>query len=103
MTVHEIDALVAMVNQNVAEVYGHSYRPPATTWRRESTATAEITFESGARFVIVSTSDARAEGNEFPRRMRTGRGSSALDGGVWRRGNFARRDGPQRRIAAAGN
>ena len=65
MTVHEIDALVAMVNQNVAEVYGHSYRPPATTWRRESTATAEITFESGARFVIVSTSDARAEGNEF--------------------------------------
>ena len=103
MTVHEIDALVAMVNQNVAEVYGHSYRPPATTWRRESTATAEIAFESGARFVIVSTSDARAEGNEFPRRMRTRRRGFALHGGFWWRGNLARRDGPQRWIAAARN
>ena len=103
MTVHEIDALVAMVNQNVAEVYGHSYRPPATTWRRESTATAEITFESGARFVIVSTSDARAEGNEF--RAECERGAVVLHstGRVWWGGNLARRDGPQRRIAAGGN
>ena len=65
MTVHEIDSLIAMVNRRVVEVYGHSYRPPATTWRRESTATAEITFDNGARFVIVSTSDARANSTEF--------------------------------------
>ena len=65
MTVHEIDSLIAMVNRRVVEVYGHSYRPPATTWRRESTATAEITFDNGARFVVVSTSDARANSNEF--------------------------------------
>ena len=65
MTVHEIDSLIAMVNRRVVEVYGHSYRPPATTWRRESTATAEITFDNGARFMVVSTSDARANSNEF--------------------------------------
>ena len=65
MTVHEIDSLIAMVNRRVVEVYGHSYCPPATTWHRESTATAEITFDNGARFVIVSTSDARANSNEF--------------------------------------
>lgn len=65
MTVHEIDSLIAMVNRRVVEVYGHSYCPPATTWHRESTATAEITFDNGACFVIVSTSDARANSNEF--------------------------------------
>jgi predicted dehydrogenase len=65
MTVHEIDSLIAMVNRRVVEVCGHSYRPPATTWNRESTATAEITFDNGARFVIVSTSDARVNTGEF--------------------------------------
>ena len=65
MTVHEIDSLIAMVNRRVVEVYGHSYRPPTTTWNRESTATAEITFDNGARFVIVSTSDARVNSAEF--------------------------------------
>ncbi len=65
MTVHEIDSLIAMVNRRVVEVFGHSYRPPATTWNRESTAVAEITFDNGARFVIVSTSDARVNTGEF--------------------------------------
>ena len=54
-----------MVNRRVVEVYDHSCCPPATTWRRESTATAEITFDNGAHFVIVSTSDTRANSNEF--------------------------------------
>ena len=59
MTVHEVDSLISMMNQAVVEVYGHTYRPPATTWKRESTATAELTFENGCRVVLVSTSDAR--------------------------------------------
>ena len=65
MTVHEIDSLISMVNRRVVEVYGHSSRPPKTTWRRESTVTAEVTFESGARFALVSTSDARVNGVDF--------------------------------------
>ena len=59
MTVHEVDSLIAMMNQPVVEVYGHTYHPPATTWKRQSTATAELTFRSGCRVVMVSTSDAR--------------------------------------------
>ena len=59
MTVHEVDSLIAMLGQPVAAVSGHSYRPPATTWKRESTATAELTFASGCHIVLVSTSDAR--------------------------------------------
>ena len=43
MTVHEIDALISMMDQPVVEVFGHSYLPPETTWIRESTATAELT------------------------------------------------------------
>ncbi len=65
MTVHEIDSLIAMVNRRVVEVYGHSFRPPKTTWHRESTATAELTFDNGARFALVSTSDARVNSCEF--------------------------------------
>ena len=59
MTVHEVDSLLAMMGEPVAAVSGHSFRPPATTWRRESTATAELTLESGCRIVLLSTSDAR--------------------------------------------
>lgn len=59
MTVHEVDSLLAMMGEPVAAVSGHSYRPPATTWRRESTATAELTLRSGCRVALVSTSDAR--------------------------------------------
>ena len=65
MTVHEVDSLIAMMNQPVVEVYGHPYRPPATTWKRESTVTAELMFENGCRMVMVSTSDARAALFEF--------------------------------------
>ncbi len=65
MTVHEVDALIAIMNQPVVEVYGHSYRPPATTWKRESTATAELKFHNGCRVVMVSTSDARIASVEF--------------------------------------
>ena len=59
MTVHEVDSLIAMMGEPVAAVSGHSFRPPATTWRRESTATAELTLASGCRVVLLSTSDAR--------------------------------------------
>ena len=59
MTVHEVDSLLAMMGEPVAAVSGHSFRPPATTWRRESTATAEFTLDSGCRIVLLSTSDAR--------------------------------------------
>ena len=59
MTVHEVDSLVAMMGEPVTAVSGHSFRPPATTWRRESTATAELTLASGCRVVLLSTSDAR--------------------------------------------
>ena len=59
MTVHEVDSLLAMMGEPVAAVSGHSFRPPATTWRRESTATAELTLASGCRIVLLSTSDAR--------------------------------------------
>ncbi len=65
MTVHEIDSLIAMMNQPIVEVYGHSFRPPETTWNRESTATAELTFRNGCRVVLVSTSDARVGSCEF--------------------------------------
>ena len=65
MTVHEVDSVTAMMNQPVVEVYGHPYRPPATTWKRESTVTAELRFENGCRMVMVSTSDARAASFEF--------------------------------------
>ncbi len=65
MTVHEIDSAIAMLGQPIAEVAGHSYRPPATTWRRESTAVAELTFANGARVAMVSTSDARVSSHEF--------------------------------------
>jgi predicted dehydrogenase len=64
MTVHEIDALIAIMNQPVVEVFGHSYRPPETTWKRESTVTAELTFQNGCRVVMVSTSDARVNSME---------------------------------------
>ena len=59
MTVHEVDSLIAMMGEPVAAVSGHSFRPPATTWRRESTATAELSFAGGCRVVLLSTSDAR--------------------------------------------
>ncbi|MDE0229459.1 MAG: Gfo/Idh/MocA family oxidoreductase [Spirochaetaceae bacterium] len=59
MTVHEVDSLIAMMGEPVAAVSGHSFRPPATTWRRESTATAELTLAGGCRVVLLSTSDAR--------------------------------------------
>ena len=59
MTVHEVDSLLAMMGEPVAAVSGHSFRPPATTWRRESTATAELTLSGGCRIVLLSTSDAR--------------------------------------------
>ena len=59
MTVHEVDSLLAMMGEPVAAVSGHSFRPPATTWRRESTASAELSFENGCRIVLLSTSDAR--------------------------------------------
>ena len=65
MTVHEIDSVIAMMGQPIVEVAGHSFRPPATTWRRESTATAELTFQSGARVAMVSTSDSRQGSHEF--------------------------------------
>ena len=65
MTVHEIDSLISMMNQPVVEVFGHSFRPPETTWRRESTATAELRFRNGCRMVMVSTSDARFNSFEF--------------------------------------
>ncbi len=65
MTVHEVDSLLAMMGEPVAAVNGHSYRPPATAWRRESTATAELTLRSGCRVALVSTSDARINSLEL--------------------------------------
>ena len=65
MTVHEIDSVISMMGQPITAVTGHSFRPPATTWKRESTATAELTFKNGARVVMVSTSDARVNTHEF--------------------------------------
>ena len=65
MTVHEIDSVISMMGQPIVSVAGHSFRPPATTWKRESTATAELTFESGARVAMVSTSDSRQGAHEF--------------------------------------
>ena len=65
MTVHEVDSLLAMMGEPVAAVSGHSYRPPATTWRREATATAELTLRSGCRVALVSTSDARINSLEL--------------------------------------
>ena len=65
MTVHEVDSLLAMMGEPVAAVSGHSYRPPATAWRRESTATAELTLRSGCRVALVSTSDARINSLEL--------------------------------------
>jgi predicted dehydrogenase len=65
MTIHEIDSLIAMMSQPIVEVYGHSFQPPATTWQRESTVTAELTFQNGCRIVLLSTSEARAHSCEF--------------------------------------
>ena len=65
MTVHEVDSLIAMMDQPVVEVHGHAYRPPETTWKREASVTAELTFENGCRMVMVSTSDARTPWFEF--------------------------------------
>jgi len=65
MTVHEVDSLLGMMGQPVSAVSGHSFRPPATTWRRESTATAELTLDSGCRVALVSTSDARINSLEL--------------------------------------
>ena len=65
MTIHEIDSLISMMNQPIIEVYGHSFQPPSTTWQRESTATAELTFQNGCRIVLLSTSEARAHSCEF--------------------------------------
>ena len=65
MTVHEIDSLISMMNQPVVEVFGHSFLPPKTTWRRESTATAELRFRNGCRMVMISTSDARFDSFDF--------------------------------------
>ena len=65
MTVHEVDSLLSMMNQRVTEVYGHVYRPPKTTWTRESTVTAELSFANGCHMTMVSTSDARVHTNEL--------------------------------------
>ena len=65
MTVHEIDSVISMMGQPITAVVGHSFHPPGTSWKRESTATAELTFENGARVVMVSTSDARVNAHEF--------------------------------------
>ena len=73
MTVHEVDSLLAMMSQPATAVSGHCYRPPATTWRRESTATAELTLENGCRVAVVSTSDARI--NSFELRVECERGA----------------------------
>ena len=73
MTVHEVDSLLAMMSQPVTAVSGHCYRPPATTWHRESTATAELTLAGGCRMAVVSTSDARI--NSFELRLECERGA----------------------------
>ena len=65
MTVHEVDSIISMLNQPVVEVYGHAYKPPKTTWNRESTVTAEMTMRNGCRVILVSTSDSRTHGCEF--------------------------------------
>ena len=65
MTVHEIDSVISMMGQPITAVAGHSFRPPSTTWVRESSATAELTFKNGARVAMISTSDARVSGHEF--------------------------------------
>lgn len=65
MTVHEVDSIISMLNQPAVEVFGHAYKPPRTTWNRESTVTAEMTMRNGCRVVMVSTSDSRTHGCEF--------------------------------------
>lgn len=65
MTVHEIDSVISMMGQPITTVSGHSFRPPSTTWTRESSATAELTFQNGARVAMISTSDARVNWHEF--------------------------------------
>jgi predicted dehydrogenase len=74
MTVHEVDSLLSMMGEPVAAVSGHSFRPPATSWKRESTATAELTFASGCRVVLLSTSDARI--NTLELRLECERGAA---------------------------
>ena len=65
MTVHEVDSILSMLNQPAVEAFGHAYRPPQTTWNRESTVTAEITMRNGCHVVMMSTSDSRTHGCEF--------------------------------------
>ena len=65
MTVHEIDSLTSIMGEPVTSVSGHSFRPPESSWKRESTATAELTLKSGCRIVLLSTSDARINALEL--------------------------------------
>ena len=65
MTVHEIDSVIAVTGKAIVQAAGHSFRPPAAAWRRKSTSTAKLTFLSGARVAMVSTSDSRPGAQGF--------------------------------------
>lgn len=65
MSVHELDALIAMIGRPVVRVSAREFQPAWGDWPSESTISAVLEFEDGPTISYLSSSDARAFKHEF--------------------------------------
>ncbi|HEX2185517.1 MAG TPA: Gfo/Idh/MocA family oxidoreductase [Chloroflexota bacterium] len=63
--VHELDTMLAVVQQPLRRVWGVSNNPAWCDWPSPSTVQAVCEFDGGVSGTFVSTSNARAAGYEF--------------------------------------
>lgn len=65
MAIHELDALLAMIDRPVTRVFAREFQPPWGNWASESTISAVLQFADGPTISYLSSSDSRAWGFEF--------------------------------------
>ncbi|MBI2941829.1 MAG: Gfo/Idh/MocA family oxidoreductase [Chloroflexi bacterium] len=65
MSIHELDALLAMIDRPVARVQAREFQPSWGNWPSESTIAAILEFAGGPTISYVSSSDSRGWGLEF--------------------------------------
>jgi predicted dehydrogenase len=63
--VHELDTMLAVVQQPLRRVWGLSNNPAWCDWPSESTVQAIVEFDGGVSGTFVTTSNARGDGYEF--------------------------------------
>jgi predicted dehydrogenase len=64
-SVHEFDAMLAMIGRSPARVWAREFQPSWGDWPSDSSIAAMLEFEGGPTISWMSSSDARAWGLEF--------------------------------------